>query len=79
MARHYVKAALFPVHGIGYGLGDREIRVRFPSGTGIFLFSIVFTPALGPTPPTPAFTLISCSSYFFGTEDGGDMYLRNVS
>jgi hypothetical protein len=26
----------------------------------------------------PAFTLGSCSAYFFGREDGGDMFLRIV-
>jgi hypothetical protein len=26
----------------------------------------------------PAFTLVSCSAYFFDPEDGGDMFLRNV-
>jgi hypothetical protein len=26
----------------------------------------------------PAFTVISCSAYFFDPEDGGDMFLRNV-
>jgi hypothetical protein len=26
----------------------------------------------------PAFTLASCSAYFFDPEDGGDMFLRNV-
>jgi hypothetical protein len=27
----------------------------------------------------PAFTLVSSSAYFLNTEDGGDMFLRNVS
>jgi hypothetical protein len=26
----------------------------------------------------PAFTLISCRTYFFDPEDGGDMFLRKV-
>jgi hypothetical protein len=26
----------------------------------------------------PAFTLVSCSAYFFDPEDGGDIFLRNV-
>jgi hypothetical protein len=26
-----------------------------------------------------AFTLISCSAYFFDPEDGGDMFLQHVS
>jgi hypothetical protein len=26
----------------------------------------------------PAFTLVSCSAFFFDAEDGGDMFLRNV-
>jgi hypothetical protein len=27
---------------------------------------------------TSAFTLVSCSAYFFDPEDGGDVFLRNV-
>jgi hypothetical protein len=27
----------------------------------------------------PAFTLVSCSAYFFDPENGGDMFLRKVS
>jgi hypothetical protein len=34
---------------LGYGLDDRGSRVRFPAGTGIFLFTIAFRTALGPT------------------------------
>jgi hypothetical protein len=26
----------------------------------------------------PAFTLVSCSAYFFDHEDGGDMFFRNI-
>jgi hypothetical protein len=26
----------------------------------------------------PAFTLVPCSTYFFDTEDGGDIFLRKV-
>jgi hypothetical protein len=37
---------------VGYGLGDRGSRVRFlAGGLGIFLFTTVSRPALGPNQP----------------------------
>jgi hypothetical protein len=36
---------------LGYGLDDRDSRVRFPAGLGIFLFTTVSGTALGPTQP----------------------------
>jgi len=36
---------------LAWGLQDRGIEVRFPGRTKIFLFSAVFTPSLGSTPP----------------------------
>jgi hypothetical protein len=36
---------------LGYGLDDRGSRVRFPAGTGNFLFTIASRTALGPTQP----------------------------
>jgi hypothetical protein len=35
----------------GYGLDDRGSRVRFPAGTGNFLFTTVSRTAVGPTQP----------------------------
>jgi hypothetical protein len=34
---------------LGYDLGDRSYRVRFPGGLGNFLFTTVSRTALGPT------------------------------
>jgi hypothetical protein len=34
---------------LGYGLDDRDSRVRFPAGLGIFLFTTASRTALGPT------------------------------
>jgi hypothetical protein len=36
---------------LGYGLDDRDSRVRFPAGVGIFLFTTASRTALGPTQP----------------------------
>jgi hypothetical protein len=36
---------------LGYGLGDRGSRVRFPAELGIFLFTTVSRTALGITQP----------------------------
>jgi hypothetical protein len=36
---------------LGYGLDDRDSRVRFPGRLGIFLFITASRTALGPTQP----------------------------
>jgi hypothetical protein len=36
---------------LGYGLDDRDSRVQFPAGLGIFLFTTVSRTALGPIQP----------------------------
>jgi hypothetical protein len=36
---------------LGYGLDDRDSRIRFPAGLGIFLFTTAFRTVLGPTQP----------------------------
>jgi hypothetical protein len=36
---------------LGYRLDDRDSRVRFPGGLGIFLFTSASRPDLGPTQP----------------------------
>jgi hypothetical protein len=36
---------------LGYGLGDRGSRVRFPAEAGNFFFTTVSRTALGPTQP----------------------------